>query len=76
LYGFAQQLNKHNDQRMKITLNILLIFFLGISGMLNAQQAGEYTSPEKPTGDFELINDDFIVSALDSLSTLKYFESS
>ncbi len=61
---------------MKKTLNIIIIFFLGISGLLHAQQAGEYTIPEKPTGDFELINDNFIVSALDSLSTLKYFESS
>jgi len=61
---------------MKKTLNILLILILGISGILHAQQAGEYTSPEKSTGDFELIDDNFIVSALDSLSTLKYFESS
>ncbi len=65
-----------NYLRMKKTLNILLVLLLGITGLLHAQQATEYTATVKPTGDFELINDNFIVAALDSLSTLKYFESS
>jgi membrane-bound lytic murein transglycosylase D len=55
--------------------NLILILFLGIAVTLNAQQAGENTSPEKTSGDFEFIDDNFIVAALDSLSTLKYFES-
>jgi membrane-bound lytic murein transglycosylase D len=61
---------------MNKTLNLLLILFLGVTVTLNAQQAGEYTTPEKRPGDMELIGDNFIVAALDSLSTLKYFESS
>jgi membrane-bound lytic murein transglycosylase D len=61
---------------MNKTLNILLlVLILGISVSLSAQQAGEYTAPEKVTGDFEFVGDNFIVAALDSLSTLKYFES-
>jgi len=44
--------------------------------LLYAQQAGQYTIPEKSTSEFEFVNDNFIVAALDSLSTLKYFESS
>lgn len=55
--------------------NLILILFLGIAVTLNAQQAGENTSLEKISGDFEFIDDNFIVAALDSLSTLKYFES-
>ncbi len=54
---------------------LLLIIFLGITVALRAQQAGEYTAPEKTTGDFQLVDDNFIVAAMDSLSALKYFES-
>ncbi len=61
---------------MNKTLNLLMIFFFGVSVTLSAQQAGEYTSPEKATTDFEFVGDNFIVAAMDSLSTLKYFESS
>jgi len=61
---------------MNKTLKLLLIFFFGVSVTLQAQQAGEYTSPEKATTDFEFVGDNFIVAAMDSLSTLKYFESS
>ncbi len=61
---------------MKKTLRLLMIFLLGIAVNTNAQQAGEWPALEKTTGDFEFVNDNFIVAALDSLSTLKYFESS
>jgi membrane-bound lytic murein transglycosylase D len=61
---------------MSKTLNLLIVLFLGLALTLRAQQAGEYTAPEKAGSDFELIGDNFIVAALDSLSTLKYFESS
>ena len=61
---------------MNKTLRLLLILLLGITVTMQAQQAGEYSSPEKATGDFEFVGDNFIVAALDSLSTLKYFESS
>lgn len=61
---------------MKKPLRLLVVFFLGITVLSKAQQAGEYTSPEKTSGEFELVSDNFIVAALDSLSTLKYFESS
>ncbi len=61
---------------MNKTLSLLLILLLGITVTMQAQQAGEYSSPEKATGDFEFVGDNFIVAALDSLSTLKYFESS
>jgi membrane-bound lytic murein transglycosylase D len=54
---------------------LILILFLGVTVSLRAQQAGEYTSPEKASGDFEFVGDNFIVAAMDSLSTLKYFES-
>ena len=60
---------------MNKTLKLLIVFFLGITVTLKAQQAGEYTSPEKVTGEFEFVGDNFIVAAMDSLSTLKYFES-
>ncbi len=60
---------------MKKATSIILIFF-GLAASLCAQQAGECASPEKAAGNFELINDDYIVAALDSLSTLKYFENS
>ena len=60
---------------MNKTLKLLLLFFLGFTVTLSAQQAGQYTSPEKATGEFEFIDDNFIVAAMDSLSTLKYFES-
>jgi membrane-bound lytic murein transglycosylase D len=56
--------------------NLFLLLFLGISVIASAQQAGEFTAPDKATGEFEFVNDNFIVAALDSLSTLKYFESS
>jgi membrane-bound lytic murein transglycosylase D len=55
--------------------HLLLILFLGITVSIQAQQAGEYTSPDKASGDFEFVGDNFIVAAMDSLSTLKYFES-
>jgi membrane-bound lytic murein transglycosylase D len=60
---------------MNKTLNLLLLFLFGITVTLSAQQAGQYTAPEKVSGEFELIDDNFIVAAMDSLSTLKYFES-
>jgi membrane-bound lytic murein transglycosylase D len=60
---------------MNKTLKLLIIFFFGITLTLRAQQAGEYTIPEKVPGDIELIGDNFIVAAMDSLSKLKYFES-
>lgn len=61
---------------MNKTKQLLLILFLGITVSLRAQQVGEYTSPEKSISDFEFIDDNLIVAAIDSLSTLKYFESS
>jgi len=67
---------KSEEYRMKKIQRLLLLFVIGISVSLSAQQAGEYTATEKLSTDFELVNDNFIVSALDSLSTLKYFESS
>jgi len=54
---------------------LLLVLFLGFTVSLRAQQAGEYISPVKASGEFELVDDNFIVAAMDSLSTLKYFES-
>jgi membrane-bound lytic murein transglycosylase D len=54
---------------------LLLILFLGVTVTVRAQQAGEYTTPEKSKGEFEFVDDNFIVAAMDSLSTLKYFES-
>jgi membrane-bound lytic murein transglycosylase D len=60
---------------MKKTLNLLVLFILGSSLITRAQQAGEKTTPEKANGDFELVGDNFIAAALDSLSTLQYFES-
>jgi len=60
---------------MNKTLNLLLVFLVGITLTARAQQAGEYTIPEKVPGDLELIGDNFIVAAMDSLSSLKYFES-
>ncbi len=61
---------------MKKTRSILLGLLLGMAVTLSAQQAGEYSTPAKVPGDLELIGDNCIVAALDSLSTLKYFESS
>jgi membrane-bound lytic murein transglycosylase D len=61
---------------MNKTKQLLLILFLCISVSLRAQQVGEYTSPEKSISDFGFIDDNLIVAAIDSLSTLKYFESS
>jgi membrane-bound lytic murein transglycosylase D len=61
---------------MKKIQNLILIVFLSISVLAGAQQAGDYIAPEKSTTEFEFISDNFIVAALDSLSTLKYFESS
>jgi len=61
---------------MKKLQNLILLFLLCTSLVASAQQAGEYTTPDKSSGEFELVSDNFIVSALDSLSTLKYFESS
>ena len=61
---------------MNKTLNLILILFLGITVTIKAQQAGEYNTPAKSPGDMEMRGDNFIVAAMDSLSTLKYFESS
>jgi len=60
---------------MNKTLNLLLVLIIGITVTLKAQQAGEYNTPAKSPGDLEMIGDNFIVAAMDSLSTLKYFES-
>lgn len=60
---------------MKKLLSLILILLLGISFYTRAQQAGESVAPEKASGEFELVGDNFIVAALDSLSTLKYFET-
>ena len=60
---------------MNKTKQLLLILFLGITVTLRAQQAGEYKTPGNTSGSFEFVDDNFIVAALDSLSTLKYFES-
>ena len=61
---------------MNKSLNLLLIFFFGVAVTIQAQQAREYPGSEKTPGEVEMIGDNFIVAALDSLSTLKYFESS
>lgn len=60
---------------MNKTQKLFLILFLGITVSLKAQQAGEYSTPAKSPADLEMISDNFIVAAMDSLSTLKYFES-
>lgn len=64
------------EYRMNKTLNLLLLLFFAKSLFLQAQQAGDYSTPDKRTGEAEMIGDNFIVAAMDSLSTLKYFESS
>lgn len=61
---------------MKKTLFFVLILLTGFSLSIRAQQASDPAIPEKVTAGLEFIDDNFIVSALDSLSTLKYFESS
>jgi len=61
---------------MKKILNLIALFLLGFTIVVSAQQASESVEPEKTIGEFELVPDNFIVSALDSLSTLKYFENS
>lgn len=66
---------KFEDYRMNKTKQLLLILFLGATVSMSAQQAGEFNTPEKTPGDFELVDDNFIVAAMDSLNTLKYFES-
>ncbi len=53
----------------------LLVLFFSLTVSLRAQQAGYNTTPEKAPADFEFIDDNRIAAALDSLSTLKYFES-
>jgi membrane-bound lytic murein transglycosylase D len=60
---------------MNKILKLLMIFFVGMSVTLHAQQAGDYSTPDKKPGELDLIGDNFILAALDSLSTLKYFES-
>ncbi len=72
------QLLNFEDYGMNKTQNLLLILilFLGLTVTSIAQQAGEFAPPEKATGTFEFVEDNFIVAALDSLSTLKFFESS
>ena len=60
---------------MNKILKLILIFIVGMSMTLHAQQAGDYSTPDKKPGEPDLIGDNFIVAALDSLSTLKYFES-
>ena len=61
---------------MKKILILFIVMILCFAGVTKAQQAAEYTTPEKATSEFEFISDNFIVAAMDSLSTLKYFESS
>ncbi len=61
---------------MNKTLNFILILIIGFSLSLSAQKAGENFNPLKGTVEPELVDDNFIVAALDSLSTLKYFENS
>ncbi len=61
---------------MNKILNLLLLLFLGSTVTLNAQKAVEFSSSDKKSGDVDWIGDNFIVAAMDSLSTLKYFESS
>jgi len=63
------------EKRMNKILNLILIFFVGVSLTLHAQQAGDYNTPDKKPGEPEMIGDNFIAAALDSLSTLKYFEN-
>jgi membrane-bound lytic murein transglycosylase D len=60
---------------MKQIRNLILLLMLGFTVIVNAQQAGETIPPEKTAAEFEFIDDNFIVAALDSLSTLKYFEN-
>ena len=60
---------------MNKSKQLLLILFLGATVSLRAQQAGEFKAPDKTPGGFEFVDDNFIVAAMDSLSTLKYFES-
>ena len=61
---------------MNKTLKLLLVLLLGINVTLKAQRAGDYNSSAKTSVENEMIGDNFIVAAMDSLSTLKYFESS
>lgn len=61
---------------MSRTLIITMLLFFGIAVTIKAQQAGDYNTTAKIPADIELIEDNFIVAALDSLSTLKYFENS
>jgi membrane-bound lytic murein transglycosylase D len=61
---------------MKKTTYLIAFLILLTSAFTRAQQAGEMPVQEKATGDFQLIDDNNIVAALDSLSTLKYFENS
>jgi hypothetical protein len=56
---------------MKKIKNLIILLLLNISFATFAQQAGEYTTPEKASNEFEFINDNFIAAALDSLSVLK-----
>lgn len=61
---------------MNKTLKLLLVLFLGTIVTIKAQRAGDYNSSAKTSVENEMIGDNFIVAAMDSLSTLKYFESS
>jgi membrane-bound lytic murein transglycosylase D len=61
---------------MNKTIKLIFTFLLGVSVAVQAQQAYDYNNPDKKPGDADLIGDNFIVAALDSLSTLKYFENS
>ena len=61
---------------MNKTLKLLLVLFLGTTVTIKAQRAGDYNSSAKTSVENEMIGDNFIVAAMDSLSTLKYFESS
>lgn len=76
MYKINFKLLKFEGIKMNKTLKLIVLFFFTVSVTLKAQQSGEYTSPEKATTDFEFVGDNFIVAAMDSLSTLKYFESS
>lgn len=60
---------------MKKSLNILILLLLGFAFQVSAQLAEPYTDSVKEAGNFSFVDDNYIAATLDSLSTLKYFES-
>ena len=60
---------------MKKLQTLLILFLLSFACRVNAQQAEFYTDSVKEAGNFPFIDDNYIAATLDSLSTLKYFES-